>query len=366
MRIRHRVVLVSAVVACLGIVLGVLYFILHLPPPASPSHGDPFNPSTETGPVVAATDYRISGPHTHANLSVYLIHGRDTLAGKSYLTLGEALEQGKAVVHETGTVAELSIENLSPDQDLYVQSGDIVKGGQQDRTFPSDLVIAPRSGRVPIASFCVEQGRWKARGNESMVRFGTSKNAVASNDLKRVLKGARGGASQGKVWKDVSRTQDRLSAKLGESVQSGDSTSSLQLSLETPRLKEVVAPYLRHLATVVDGKDDVIGVAFTINGKIMAADVYASNALFHKLWPKLLESTAIEAIAERQDGTNSSPLDAEAVKTFLTRAESTKAASEPVTERIFTLSHVAAEQLLFDTCDRAQDNLVIHRSFLAR
>ncbi|HEY9785821.1 MAG TPA: DUF6569 family protein [Candidatus Obscuribacterales bacterium] len=51
---------------------------------------------------------------------------------------------------------------------------------------------------------------------------------------------------------------------------------------------------------VVAGKRDVIGYAFAINGKINSADVYASNALFTKLWPKLLKSTAVEAVGEKR------------------------------------------------------------------
>ena len=49
-----------------------------------------------------------------------------------------------------------------------MQSGDIVKGGQQDRVLTVSLMLPPKSGRIPIASFCVEQGRWPARGKEDV------------------------------------------------------------------------------------------------------------------------------------------------------------------------------------------------------
>src|SRR5438105_15882790 len=75
----------------------------------------------------------ITGPYTHDNLTVFLIHGKDTSGGKNYLTLQEALDQKKVVVHETGNVNELSVENVS-DEPVYIQSGEIVKGGRQDRT----------------------------------------------------------------------------------------------------------------------------------------------------------------------------------------------------------------------------------------
>jgi hypothetical protein len=46
-------------------------------------------------------DYRISAPLTQGNLTIFLIHGKDAIPDKKYLTLAEALEQKKAVVHET-------------------------------------------------------------------------------------------------------------------------------------------------------------------------------------------------------------------------------------------------------------------------
>src|SRR5579872_4217150 len=84
-----------------------------------------------------ADDLQISGPFTHDNLSVFLIHSSRNQAGRKFLTLGEAMDQKKVVVYETGNVNELAIENLSS-EDVYIQSGDIVKGGRQDRVFPDD------------------------------------------------------------------------------------------------------------------------------------------------------------------------------------------------------------------------------------
>jgi len=87
-------------------------------------HGSP-----RDGSEIQTADYRVSGPHTHKNLAIFLIHGKSLAEGKTFLTLQEALEQKKVVVYETKDVNELAVENLS-NEDVYVQSGDIVKGGQ--------------------------------------------------------------------------------------------------------------------------------------------------------------------------------------------------------------------------------------------
>ena len=39
------------------------------------------------------------------------------------------------------------------DVDVYIQSGDIVKGGRQDRTIAMDFVVPPKSGVIPISAF---------------------------------------------------------------------------------------------------------------------------------------------------------------------------------------------------------------------
>ncbi len=127
-------------------------------------------------------DYRLEGPFTQGNLTVFLIHGQDKIKGQTFLTLQEALVQKKVIVRETREVNELSIENVSSEE-VYVQSGDIVKGGQQDRMLGVDLILPPRSGKIPIAAFCVENGRWSQRGNEEVTKFDSSNNVVASREV---------------------------------------------------------------------------------------------------------------------------------------------------------------------------------------
>src|ERR1700674_1321495 len=152
-------------------------------------------------------EYRLEGPFTQGNLTVFLIHGQDRIKGQTFITLQEALVQRKVIVRETSSVNELSIENISREE-VYVQSGDIVKGGQQDRMMAVDLILPPRSGKVPISAFCVENGRWSKRGAEEVTVFNSSANVVAGRDLKLAAKDAE---SQGEVWRQVTVAQDKLS-----------------------------------------------------------------------------------------------------------------------------------------------------------
>src|SRR5437773_10082034 len=126
-----------------------------------------------SGASQTPTGYKLSGPYSYKNLTIFLIHGKGQLEGKNFLTLQEALEQKKVIVYETKQVNELAIENVS-NEDVYVQSGDIVKGGQQDRMLAVDLIVPPKSGRMASAAFCVESGRWSRRGGEQAAVFVSS------------------------------------------------------------------------------------------------------------------------------------------------------------------------------------------------
>ena len=173
---------------------------------------------------------RITGPHVHDNLAIFLIHGRDRVKGKKFITLSQALKKKRILIRETGNVGQLTVENTGEDT-IYIQSGEIVKGGKQDRMLPYDAVIPPKSGKKPIASFCVEHGRWSRRGNESVGYFLSSANA-ASNAI--VLAGKLQ-ANQGNVWREVSRHQGRLNVNAAANVRAAASPSSLQLSLENKK-----------------------------------------------------------------------------------------------------------------------------------
>ena len=131
----------------------------------------------------AGGDYRLSGPYTHNNLTIYLVHGADTIRAGRLLTLQEAMDQKKVVVYETGSVNELAVENVSTDVEVFVQSGDIVKGGRQDRTIGTDFILPAKSGKTPIASYCVEHGRWSGRGGESSAQFSSAGKMVVGKQM---------------------------------------------------------------------------------------------------------------------------------------------------------------------------------------
>lgn len=310
---------------------------------------------------IQAGDYRLSGPFTHNNLSIFLVHGKNTIEGKTFLTLEEAMVQRKVVVYETRNVNELSIQNIS-NEDVYVQAGDIVKGGQQDRMIGVDLIVPRKSGKMPISAFCVEQGRWSRRGNEQARVFSSSSDVVATKEIKLA---AKRGNSQGGVWESVTVAQDKLSQNVGVRVNSIASVSSLQLAVENAKVRESADSYVKALSNIVNSRNDVIGYVFAINGKVNSADVYGSSALFKKLWPKLLRANAIEAIAELQQDKFAPPKPDQA-RTFLSEGEKAQASEKQVSTRVGLVTAEDEKNIFFETRDRANKDAWIHRNYIKK
>jgi hypothetical protein len=312
-----------------------------------------------------AENYVISQPFACDNLTIFLIHGEENAPDAQFLTLQEALERKKLIVHETQDVNELAIENVSLEE-VYLQSGDIVKGGLQDRVFAYDVIVPAQSGKIPVGAFCVEQGRWRQREMEKDDHFSVSSHRLHSKELK-IATSVR--HSQAEVWNKVSEAQDKLTAKLGGSVRAERSATSLQLTLEDEKVDQRVERYVRELSPVIgggDGQRGVIGYAFAINGKVNSADLYASKWLFRKLWPKLLKASAVEAVAEFEEGKRFDPVTADDVKACLNDSARDNAVERQVTSRIRLITQETDKTILQDTCDQQRGGTWIHRSCLVK
>jgi hypothetical protein len=309
----------------------------------------------------------ISGPVVHRNLQIFLIHGESQLEGRHYATLSEAIAKGMVVVKETGNVQELNIENRSGEAIIFLNAGDIVKGGRQDRTIQDDLILQTRSGWVPLPSFCVENGRWTKRGGEDAANFSANTKVLTSKNLKLA---ARYGQSQSEVWSGVAEQQMKLNQNLsrlsGETVdtRSAVSSSSLQLTLENKKLDKMKKEYLDGFERSLNGKTDVIGFAYAINGELNSAEVYNNKNLFRALWPKLLDSAVTEAVAECDNDRKYQNIQSADLKSFfetaLSGSEKEKTMSKSTLVRTFT----TPTTVLFETIDLQADDVWIHKSFI--
>ena len=110
----------------------------------------------------------------------------------------------------------------------------------------------------------------------------------------------------------------------------------------------------------------MIGYAFAINGKVNSADVYASSALFKKLWPKLLKASAIEAVAELRRGEKFDAPKPVEVQSFLNDGSKGAEQEKEVSSRVQMVTRDSKDNVSFDTRDRAKSDVVVHRNIIKK
>ncbi len=323
-----------------------------------------------TGCVAFATQGElgvITGPFTHRNLQIFLIAGESQLEHQNYISLSEALTNGSVVVKETGNVSELQVQNRSKSGTVFLNAGDIVKGGRQDRTIREDLILQTRSGWIPLPSFCVENGRWTKRGSEDATVFAENSKILPSKKLKLA---ARYGQNQSDVWSNVAEQQLKLNGNVSrlskKKVDTRDAISgtSLQLTLENKEFNEVKQEYFKELERLLEEKSDVIGFAFAINGELNTAELYNNKKLFRALWPKLLDSAVTEAIAEYDSDRKLKELPISQVEAFCQTALSGTIEKGSGSSSNAARTLISPTTILFETRDSRSGGLWLHRTFI--
>ncbi len=373
-------------------------------------------------PVPAAAGApEIAGPHVHKNLAVYVVRGKTT-DPRDYITLDEGLaaktvtvlEQGGREGQDQAEVSKLEVENRS-DRWLFLQAGDIVKGGKQDRTIGIDIAIAPKSPPKAIDTFCVEHGRW-ARGAQGLA-FGANTSLASSNAMRMSIQGEK---DQGRVWEEVSKQEQKAVFALRASLPSaergappgggtaGDPTPAAQsMSQRGTRLSRGSEPppdesfqqavaaqrqtlsasgtynaiveqkdiregreaYVKALMPAIGGTQDALGIVVAVNGEVLAADVYGSAALFRKLSRKLLDAYALEALlALDPEKSAAAPPPAKDVRAFLAKADEAEAKDEALAESMHRRTRDAAKAVLYEYNDAETKgrSAPLHRNYLAK
>lgn len=290
----------------------------------------------------------LSAPVTAHNLTAWFILApAPTEPGvPDYRVLEESIETAAAILHETGSVNELLIENTG-DVDLFIQAGDIVRGGRQDRTLAADFIVPARSGRIPLPAFCVESARWHKRGTEDASQFSSSKHTLSSKKAHLAMLFQR---SQAEVWKSVTDEQRALTSSLGVHSASEYSPTSLELTYELDHVARAVEDdYTGRLDQApwsVGG--EVLGVVWAIDGRPSHADRYLTPGLFAKRWRKLLRAAATEALMARpfqQSQAAPAALPAgEEILSWLAKAEAEASLTRPGSAEATSAPPTAAER----------------------
>jgi len=313
--------------------------------------------------------YTIGKSHVYKNLQIFLLFNEKNVISKNYVTLSDALEKEYVTVFETGSVNMLEVENTSSFF-VFIGSGEIVKGGKQDRTIGKDIILPPKSGKFPLASFCVESGRWQQREGEELHEFKSSEHALSSRDIQIAAKISK---SQGEVWQNVEKQQQKVNESMvinydyddSFDVKDSKSETSLQLTLENKDLEKVKEEYRKFFHDVISGNDHVMGFVYAINGEIYGIDIYHNYKLFLDLWPKLLDAVIVEAISD-MNKEDYDQITAANILTIVKEFEGSEQKTEKEeinSETTYVISY-AGKINKFETFDKREGDKLLHLNYI--
>ncbi len=259
------------------------------------------NSSLETGLTMLQED---NAAWQHENLRIYPVLADDALiaahtAQANVKTLEDAMgargfriTELKNFGRESGNWYNgLTLVNKSADT-VFIMSGDVVTGGNQDRVNEEDLMALPGTIRnFPV--FCVEHGRStyynpEASASEKQLAAFKGYYSVASP---RVRKAVYEG-DQNKVWSAVSNVT---------SANNATSTTSAYAALEG---EDLVRARCQSYTDFFTGKFETIpnavGLVAVSNGKVIGVEIFGHPNLFQRRIKSLVHSYAVEAAMQTE------------------------------------------------------------------
>jgi len=96
----------------------------------------------------------------------------------------------------------------------------------------------------------------------------------------------------------------------------------------------------------------------SINGQFNTAEVYGSEDLFNRLWPKLLRTAAVEAFAELKKEEHPKVPSAKAAAAFLEYPEKSQVRRNRINDWLMTIRHEGKDKVIFESLFTKEHALV--------
>jgi len=252
---------------------------------------------------------KVGRKQSHRNLAVFpLLSGYTTAL--DYMTLDEALAGGLIEVTEVsqgGAVPELKVANGSP-RNVLILDGEELVGAKQNRIVNTTILIQAKSTTV-IPVSCVEQGRWHYRSPSFSSEERLMSPALRAMKAEHVSRSARDTgrfrSDQGRIWEEISERADRLEAE----------SPTMAMADIYAKERSSLSNYVKHFRAV----EMQVGAVFLINGKVVGLDTFGKPETLAKVFRKLVESYALDAVDWSEPGSEERHSGAE-VRTFLEAA----------------------------------------------
>ena len=345
--------------------------------------------------LVAALDanaeVRVLSTARHGNLTIFYLQSDDT-SSREFISLDSALRAQEVEIQENGTHTPI-IRNLAHHY-VFVPSGTLLRGGQQDRIIAFDNVLEPKGPDQRFKVFCIEKERSFQRGSEPLMVFSSAQYLAPSAALRMAPKHALAlavpsripiegetvtqpeyfeitpdveavanlisssestGPAQEHLWRTIDTTIARLEAAAARPLRDTMFQSSLLLAVDN--LQAIVPSKL------LNGPGGANGIAYAIGGRIKGCETFCSNALFQQLKPQLVHAFFAEALAS--DRTTPDASTAEDLERFLNSFKDKPSVSRFISYSTEAHSLETQSGLMVKTI-LTSDQTVVHTSYISK
>jgi hypothetical protein len=198
-------------------------------------------------------------------------------------------------VSEDGVVQKIAVDNTTADPVLLLGGQELV-GSKQNRIVATDILVAGR-GQFQIPCACVEQGSWSYKSRRfSPASFASrsSRSKASAYLSKSVESGAAHSLDQHDVWQDVKQ--------LLRSTDSASSTGSMRAAYDKMEAR------LSAFRAGIKFSDDAVGIAVVADGALKGLDIFDRASSFGQVRERLIDSYAIEWLAQGRGPSESDPV----------------------------------------------------------
>lgn len=247
----------------------------HMPrrPPPTPIPPPPHVPAAVRRLL---REVRIESPVVLGRLRVFPLVTTAPARMPTIHTLAEAMHAGSIDIREKSAAAvpEILVRNRSRHPVLML-SGALIHGGKQNRMLRDDALLPPHSTFLALPVYCIERRRWHGGGTFDGVT-GLAHPALRKQAAER--------RSQSAVWNEI-ETDMRCAHVQSE-------TEDYQTLREQRALREYADRIVKQLQPRWTGH--TVGVLFTLDGRVLGADLFSDHSLFARLWPDICAAHAAE------------------------------------------------------------------------
>ncbi|MCY7329502.1 MAG: hypothetical protein LH618_13205 [Saprospiraceae bacterium] len=222
-----------------------------------------------------------------------------TTLAEAMRTPGFRITERKQFGREREWYNGLTVQNKTQDT-IYLMSGEVVTGGNQDRILAHDEVLPPASVKN-VEVFCVEKGRSSyydeaAPAVEKQIAAFNGYFSVASPQVRQAVQRT---GSQTDVWEAVDKVMAANDAQSNTHTYAG-------LNVENDK-KAVRDAYQQHFASQFADVPNMVGMVVVCGDEVLGVDIFGHPDLFQRQFTALLHGY-VTAAATRPGQTATAPV----------------------------------------------------------